>query len=545
MLFNSTTFLVYFLPVVLAGYFLLGRIGHPILPITWLTVTSLFFYGWWNVNYVPLILGSMAANFAIGRSLSRNPRKWLLVFGVAINLVLLGGFKYTGFVVTSLNEVFSTALPVPVILLPLAISFFTFQQIAYLSDAYDGVAEEASFANYCMFISFFPHLIAGPITHHKEMLPQFRDSSIFKPQPTMLAVGCTVFLIGLFKKVFLADTLSIWAAPVFAASDGGHAMTALDAWLGASCYMLQIYFDFSGYTDMAIGLGLMFGIRLPQNFDSPYKARNIIEFWSRWHMTLTRFLTAYIYNPISLSLNRARLRKGKPILRRGKTSLGAFANLVAMPMIVTMFLAGLWHGAGWQFIVFGLLHGFYLTVNHGWRTLKSHWGWNADSDNPLVRGASVLLTMLCVLVALIFFRSADVASASRLLSDMLATHGLFVPYYPFDNAQWAQTLSTVFGLRPLPSPVIDLVTGNQFRFVMVALLIVWCLPNTQQFLRNYPTSLGPVRGPTWIETRLRAASAVFLWRPTIAFGVVIGTMAFFALTKTFSSAPTEFLYFKF
>ncbi|HEY7579848.1 MAG TPA: MBOAT family O-acyltransferase [Acetobacteraceae bacterium] len=545
MLFNSVTFLVYFLPAALAGYFVLGLKRLNGLAIVWLTLTSLFFYGWWNIRYVPLLLGSIAVNFVIGRSLAHKPRKWLLVAGVALNLLLLGVCKYTGFLVAAANGLVGADWPVPEILLPLAISFFTFQQIAYLSDAYDGVAEEPSLANYCMFITFFPHLIAGPITHHREMLPQFRNPSIFRPRPMMLAAGCTVFLIGLFKKTFIADTLSIWVGPVFAAADAGHAMTALDAWLGAGCYMLQIYFDFSGYTDMAIGLGLMFGIRLPQNFDSPYKARNIIEFWSRWHMTLTRFLTAYIYNPISLNLNRARLRKGKPVLRRGRTSPGAFAGLVAMPMIVTMFLAGLWHGAGWQFIVFGLLHGFYLTVNHAWRTLKAYWGWQVDSANPLVHGASVLLTMLCVLIALVFFRAADVGSGLALLSDMLAAHGLFIPYYPYDDAQWAHQLATLSDTRALPSPVIDLVTHNEFRFALIALLIVWCLPNTQQFLRRYPTSLGQVRGPTWIETKLRAAAQVLTWRPTMMFGALVGTIGFFALTKTFSSAPTEFLYWKF
>jgi alginate O-acetyltransferase complex protein AlgI len=544
-LFNSTDFLVYFLPIALAGFFLLGALNLTRFAVSWLTLTSLFFYGWWNVSYVPLLIGSMVVNFAIGRSLSHQRRKWLLVAGVTANLALLGVYKYAGFFVTTINEIFGPHWPVPDIALPLAISFFTFQQIAYLSDAYDGVAEEPSFSNYCMFISFFPHLIAGPITHHKEMLPQFRDSRIFRPQPMMLALGVTMFLIGLFKKVALADTLGVWASPVFHASDLGQAMTALDAWSGAIAYMLQIYFDFSGYSDMAIGLGLMFGVRLPQNFDSPYKARNIIEFWSRWHMTLTRFLTAYIYNPISISLNRARMRKGKPGLRRGKTTIGAFGVLIATPTVITMTLAGLWHGAGWQYIVFGALHGIYLTVNHAWRTLKARWARPADSNNPIARIASTLLTLLCVLIALVFFRSINVRSACHMLSEMVATNGLFIPYYPFDHAHWAAELSTLFGARPLPFPALDLITGNEFRFVLALLLVIWCLPNAQQFLRNYETSLGTVRGRTWVEEKLKAASLVLVWRPSIMFGVLLGGIAFFALTKTFSSAPTEFLYFKF
>lgn len=544
MLFNSVEFLLYFLPASLAGFYLLGSLNWRRMAIGWLTLTSLFFYGWWNATYVPLLVGSMIVNFLIGRSLSHRPRKWLLLIGVAANLALLGVYKYAGFFVTTVNAM-GAGWTVPTILLPLAISFFTFQQIAYLSDAYEGVAEEPSFSNYCMFISFFPHLIAGPITHHKEMLPQFRSPTMFRLEPLMFVLGVTMFLIGLFKKVVLADTLAVWVGPVFDAAKAGNHMTALDAWAGSFCYMLQIYFDFSGYTDMAIGLGLLFGVRLPQNFDSPYKARNIIEFWSRWHMTLTRFLTAYIYNPIVLSLTRARLAKGKPVIRRGKTTVSAFGMLIAIPTIVTMFLAGLWHGAGWQFIVFGTLHGLYLTVNHAWRMLKARWGWAADSTHAVTRAASVLLTMFCVLIALIFFRSADVGSAVGLLSDMVASHGLFVPYYPYDNAHWAAELSTLFGTRSLPFPTLDLVTSNEAKFVFFLLLIIWFLPNTQQFLRNYETSLGPVRGRTWIEEKIRVASVVLLWRPTRAFGALLGGIAFLALAKAFSQAPTEFLYFKF
>lgn len=545
MLFNSSIFLTEFLPVTLVGFFLLGRLGLTRLAVNWLTLSSLFFYGWWNPAYIPLLLASMIANFAIGRVLSRHRWKWLLVAGVVANLALLGYYKYAGFLVSTFDGFLGTGFPVPDILLPLAISFFTFQQIAYLSDAYDGVAEEPSLANYCMFISFFPHLIAGPITHHKEMIPQFSDPRIFRPQPQLLALGATVFIVGLLKKVMLADTAALWAVPVFSASDTGTAITALEAWGGAVAYTLQIYFDFSGYTDMAIGLGLLFGIRLPQNFDSPYKAHNIIEFWSRWHMTLTRFLTAYIYNPIALALNRRRAAAGKPGLRRGKTTAGAFATLLATPTIFTMFLAGLWHGAGWQFIVFGVLHGVYLAINHGWRTLKARWKWQADSDNGALRGASVLLTFICVLVGLVFFRSQDVPSALRLLGDMVGAHGLFVPYRSLADSTLAQAVATMFHTRALPFPTLDLFTANLAEFLTLLFSIVWLLPNTQQWLRAYDTGLGSVRGPVWLQRMFPVTGFILEWQPTLIYATLVGALGFLAVTRALSAAPAEFLYFKF
>jgi alginate O-acetyltransferase complex protein AlgI len=275
------------------------------------------FYGWWDPRYVPLLFGSMVFNYSIGRSLARQPRKWLLWSAIATNIALLGYFKYTDFFLSTVNAVAGLELPLPQIVLPLAISFFTFQQLAYLSDAFDGEAAEHDFANYCLFITFFPHLIAGPITHHREMLPQFNDPENFRPRWDYLSVGATLFLVGLLKKVAIADPFSGLVGKVFSAAAHGPVLL-IDAWGGALAYALQIYFEFSGYTDMAIGLGMMFCIRLPQNFNSPYKARNIIDFWSRWHMTLTRFLTAYIYNPITLHMTRARAAKGLPLPRRGK-----------------------------------------------------------------------------------------------------------------------------------------------------------------------------------------------------------------------------------
>lgn len=281
MLFNSMVFIAGFLPVVLLGFFLLAGSGRQRHAAIWLTLASLVFYGWWNPAYVPLLVGSMVFNYLIGGYLMRRPSKMVLVLGVAANVALLGYYKYTGFLFGTLDHAFDLGWSVGDIILPLAISFFTFQQIAYLVDAHDGEVTEHDFVNYCLFISFFPQLVAGPITHHGEMLSQLKDSNTFRPRLDTLALGLTVFLVGLFKKVIIADPLGAKASPIFTVAADGTVPALYDAWLGALTYTLQIYFDFSGYSDMAIGLGLMFGLRLPVNFNSPFKAHNVIDYWSR------------------------------------------------------------------------------------------------------------------------------------------------------------------------------------------------------------------------------------------------------------------------
>jgi alginate O-acetyltransferase complex protein AlgI len=536
-LFNSYEFLVIFLPIVLAGFFVLAGARQHRLACAWVTAASLLFYGWWNPVHVPLLMGSMVFNYVVGRRLARQPDRSLLFFGVAVNVLLLGYFKYTGFVAGSLDSAFGLAWTIPNIVLPLAISFFTFQQIAYLVDAHDGAAVEHDFMSYCLFITFFPHLIAGPITHHREMLPQFNDPETFRPRLDNLSVGITLFLLGLFKKVAIADPLGEHARPIFGAAAEGALLTLLDAWGGAVAYTLQIYFDFSGYSDMAIGLGLMFGISLPLNFDSPFKARNIIEFWSRWHMTLTRFLTAYIYNPMVLRATRARMRAGAPLPRRGHMTPGAFATLVAIPTIATMFISGVWHGAGWQFVVFGLLHGFYLTVNHGWRAFKAHCGWRLDSDNPFTHGAAVLLTFVCVVIALVFFRADDIPTAINLLSGMAGFNGV-AAHPTLLQLPGVGKITEILGIPVSTAPYFTL---RRVFPIIVCLAIVWTLPNTQQWLGHYRTALGYKATQSWLQ-RLLPDSA---WRPTAPFGMVVGVFGVFALIRALSSAPTEFLYFQF
>lgn len=512
MLFNSAVFIAGFLPLVLLGFFLFAGTGRQRLALLWLNLASLVFYGWWNPMYVPLLVGTMVFNYVMGGYLMRKPSRLLLALAVIANVLLLVYYKYTGFLFGTLNDAFDLGWSIDNIILPLGISFFTFQQIAYLVDAHDGEVIEHDFVNYCLFITFFPQLIAGPITHHGEMFSQFNNRETFRPRLDNLTLGITIFLLGLFKKVVIADPLGAMAAPIFTVAADGTVPALYDAWTGALTYTLQIYFDFSGYSDMAIGLGLLFGVSLPANFNSPFKARNVIEYWSRWHMTLTRFLTAYIYNPIVLRVTRARLAAGKPQPRRGKMTFGTFCALVAYPTVLTMFISGVWHGAGWQFAVFGLLHGVYLVIAHGWRAWKARQGWKLDSDHWLHHASAVLLTFLCVVVAMVFFRAANVSAALAMLSGMA---GL-------------SDLSTKFD-------------KSDFLTIAALLAFVWTMPNIQQWMAHLRTALNARPQPHWFERYMPR----LLWHPSPAMGVAVGVAGFFALALAFSVAPTEFLYFQF
>ncbi|MFT5192613.1 MAG: alginate O-acetyltransferase complex protein AlgI, partial [Verrucomicrobiales bacterium] len=354
MLFNSLEFIIFFAPAVILIYALLKRWQRADLAELWLILSSFFFYAWWQPRYLPLLLGSIGVNYLIGRAFRRTDgsgaRKSLLVLGVTANLGLLGYFKYAGFLTTSMRGVGMGWVPSVDVILPLAISFFTFQQIAYVVDCYRGKVNELSLRSYSLFVSFFPQLIAGPIVHHSEISPQFERNRTRGLRMEDVGIGLIIFCMGLGKKVLIADQLALAATPVFAAADAGGTVTFVEGWCAALSYSLQLYFDFSGYCDMATGVARCVGIVLPMNFNSPYKARNVIEFWRRWHITLSRFLRDYLYIPLGGN------RKG---------SLRRHANLM-----ITMLLGGLWHGAGWNFMVWGGLHGLALTVNHGWQQVR-------------------------------------------------------------------------------------------------------------------------------------------------------------------------------
>ena len=372
MLFNSYEFILLFLPITLLGFCLASRLGGQRSPIFWLVTVSFFFYGWWNPPYLLLLLLSVGVNYILGQALNQahldeNEKrgKFLLIAGTIFNLGLIGYYKYFNFFVNNVNTLAGTEFNIAQIVLPLGISFYTFQQISYLTDSLEGETRHYRFLDYCLFVSFFPQLIAGPIVSHSEMMPQFSKQSKFGLNQEDIAIGLSIFSMGLFKKVILADQIALYSTPVFNAASQGVSLSMPEAWMGALAYTMQIYFDFSGYSDMAIGAARLFGIKLPINFNSPYKAINIVDFWGRWHITLTRFLTRYLYNPIALNFSRRRMQQGKSLIKRGVGTCGAFVELIAAPTVITMFLAGFWHGAGWQYIVFGFLHGSYLTINHG------------------------------------------------------------------------------------------------------------------------------------------------------------------------------------
>jgi D-alanyl-lipoteichoic acid acyltransferase DltB (MBOAT superfamily) len=394
MLFNSNSFIVLFLPVVLLGYFALGRRSH-LVPVVWLTLASLVFYAFGGWQFVPLLLASIAFNYGVGyllitAKLGPRSRFAMLTTGVAGDLAVLGIFKYAGFFAANLDALFSTGLIVTIVL-PVGISFYTFTQIAFLVDAYRGNVARYALLHYALFVTYFPHLIAGPILHHKDMIPQFERAETKRPDPHLILCGLIIFAIGLFKKTCLADGIQPLVAQAF-----GPTMPTFDqAWIGVLAYTFQLYFDFSGYSDMAIGISLMFGIFLPLNFNSPYKAVSIIDFWRRWHMTLSEFLRDYLYIPLGGN------RHGR-VLR--------YVNLM-----ITMLLGGLWHGAAWTFVAWGALHGVYLCINHAW----SHFGPKAPPRfAPLADTAGAALTFLAVVIAWVFFRAPDMPTALSVLSKM-------------------------------------------------------------------------------------------------------------------------------
>ncbi len=411
MLFNSYGFIFLYLPVVLLGFFWLARISHAF-AAGWLALASLFFYGYWNPAYIGLLLGSISCNYAFGLWIAKAGvqkdairQKRLLIMAITSNLLLLGYYKYTNFFLGSVNTLAGLHLSLGEIILPLGISFFTFTQIAFLVDTYQGKVKEYNFIHYVLFVSYFPHLIAGPVLHHKEMMPQFTHRGTYNFNADHFVMGVTIFVLGLAKKVVLADALAEFPGPIFAAVQGGGQPMLFEAWIAALSYTLQLYFDFSGYSDMAIGLSLMFNVRLPLNFNSPYKSVNIIEFWRRWHMTLSRFLRDYLYIPLGGN-RKSRARR--------------HLNLMA-----TMLLGGLWHGAGWTFIIWGGLHGLYLVINHGWLAFKSSIGWG--EGGWLLRLLAMLLTFLAVVVAWVFFRAPDFATACSVLSGMAWLNGVSLP----------------------------------------------------------------------------------------------------------------------
>ena len=401
MLFNSLEYIILFLPITLVVYFLLNKRKLTTASTAWLVFASLFFYSWWNVKYLALIVGSILVNFGIGTALWRTARsgseeqtrRYILTLGIVVNILLLSYYKYTDFFIANFNALTGLQIALQKVVLPLGISFFTFTQIAYLVDTYKNSAREYDFLNYALFVTFFPHLLAGPIIHHREMMPQFANlrNKVFSYRNMSQALF--LFFIGLFKKVIIADALASVANTGFNSAAG---LTFRDAWVTSISYTMQIYYDFSAYTDMALAASLMFNIRLPINFNSPYKALDITDFWRRWHMTLSRFLRDYVYIPLGGN-------------RKGSTR--TYLNLMA-----TFLVGGLWHGAGWTFVFWGFLHGAATIVHRFWQRLGF----------SLPRIAAWFLTFNFVNVTWVFFRAKTWGDAREVLAAMFGMKGFMV-----------------------------------------------------------------------------------------------------------------------
>jgi alginate O-acetyltransferase complex protein AlgI len=533
MLFNSYPFILLFLPAVLAGFFLLGPRRKDV-ALDWLILASLFFYAWWRPFNVLLIAPSIAINYALVTLLLRlgdsRPGLARLAFwaGIVFNLGFLGYFKYRNFFMTLSNDIAGTSLTLEQLILPLGISFITFQKIALLVDVRAGRVSQVRLRDYALFVLFFPQLIAGPIVHYRELMPQFEKMRV-QPGWEDWAVGLTLFFSGLFKKVIFADPIAALIAPAWQHPAAGHP-ALLQAWAAALGYMLQLYFDFSGYSDMAMGSARLFGIILPYNFNSPLKAASIIEFWSRWHVTLTRFLTGYIFSPLTLGLTRTRAARGLPIMGGRKTTPRAFLVLLAWPTMVTMLLAGVWHGAGYQFVVFGALHGVALVVNHAWRLRRPRW-W-AHETTAVVLG-SWLLTFLFVVSAEVFFRASSVADGIGLLRAMAGANGMTLPM------AMAGPLDHVLGLH-----LAGVWEGGEdfvklWSWIAAGLFVVLALPNSLEMLAAYNPALGfKIRpaGHGWLLQRLT-------WSPNAAWAMGLSVVTVGGLLSL--DRLSDFLYWHF
>jgi alginate O-acetyltransferase complex protein AlgI len=543
MVFASYNFLFIFLPIALVGYYLAARLGTTY-AIGWLVLASLVFYAAWNPAFVILLIASGVFNFTIGRALfaaeGKHSTKWgnrLLVLGVAGNLLPLIFFKYLGPVLSFAHSISLVSHNFDLrLILPLGISFFTFTQIGYLVDCYHGKGSNLDIIRYAAFVTLFPHLIAGPILHIRDIGPQLLNPDTCRFRFSNLSIGTSFFIIGLAKKVLLADPLAETVGIGFA-HPGDFRMFV--SWSYALAYSMQLYFDFSGYSDMAIGLAYMFGIRFPINFDSPYKSRSITEFWQRWHITLTRYLTQLLYNPMVLRINRRRMRAGHGAAHSDNQSVSGFSSRIMAPTFATMAIAGIWHGAGLQYLMFGLMHGVYLIINHAWRMFGPK---GALSNRGRVAEAGIVVckvavTYIAVLTTQVMFRASSVGAAFQMMGGMIGLHG--VDAVPVPN-----TVMTV--LRHLGPTYTFLTKTHQMVAVpfadstpapaslLLGYLIVWAMPNSQTIMAKFSPALTASNHyvPRWLS-----------WRPTVSWAMALGvllTLCLMSLQQT-----KVFLYFQF
>jgi D-alanyl-lipoteichoic acid acyltransferase DltB (MBOAT superfamily) len=516
LLFSSIEFVFAFLPLTLGAFVLLrGRFG-AVASQAWLVAASFVFYGWWDIRYVPLLVGSIAFNFLVGLGvgdMARAPaaRRALLSVGVVFNVALIGLFKYLHFFANTALWAAGSPTRMIAFALPLGISFFTFQQIAYLVELYRGHYPPAPPVLYALFVTFFPQLIAGPIVQYGDVAPQFLRQRQDEPIAGNLAIGLTIFVVGLFKKLVLADAIGPRIDEIYAAVALGAELSLIEAWVLALGYSMQLYFDFSGYSDMAIGLARMFGIRLPVNFLSPYKARSISEFWRRWHITLSSFLRDYVYIPLG----------------GNRTGLGH----QCLNLFITMVIGGMWHGAGLTFIVWGALHGGFLVINLLWRRVVPDLGDRAGVVGIAARLLAQSLTFLCVVVALVIFRASTLDGALAVIGGMLGSHGVALP-----SARQLGILGPLVSRFDLPlTGTPYLLRADELAVLAVMCAITWLAPNIYEIMAAHGPAL---RLPAAVSAPRRLA-----WRPALPWALGTAAMAGAAFFRI--NANQVFLYYTF
>jgi alginate O-acetyltransferase complex protein AlgI len=520
LLFNSYEFIFVFFPLCVLGYYLCTRFLSLEYALSFLVAASLCFYAYWKPVYLLLILFSITFNFIIGRLLAdpgRSGLKGIMIFGVCVNLAALGYFKYANFFVDNVNQLAGTNWNLEKIFLPLAISFFTFQQISYLVDTYRGKTSEHSFLHYALFVCFFPQLIAGPIVHHKEILPQFVNKTTMRLCSSNVAIGLSIFAIGLFKKTVLADNLAVYVWPVYDSPEGAANVDFFRAWSSTLAYTFQLYFDFSGYSDMAIGAARVFGVRLPLNFFSPLKSMSIVEMWRRWHITLSRFLREYLY--IALGGNRS------GTVRR-------YFNL-----FMTFLLGGLWHGAGWHFLAWGALMGGFVVFNHGWRNMLQALGLALDAK-IYYKAFCWVVTFTAWVFSLVFFRAHNMDDVASISKAMLGLSGFELPAGVLVRlGSMGEYLTSGLGVQATHGG--GQVLLSSVLWIIVGAVVALGFPNVAQiFHRHNPVVYEDDRTFAGLrETGLLAWNYQTAWAITVAIAGVAGVMTL--------QQVSEFLYFQF
>lgn len=505
MVFNSYEFIVIFLPIAFAAVALAHSIGGWNAAFAVLGLSSLAFYANWGPEFLGILLVSIISNYVIGNVITRSKEhklqsRSLLAIGIFGNLAALGYFKYTNFFIEIVNQTTGTGFSNLSVILPIGISFYSFIQIGYLVDAYCGMVKQKSFVKYVTFASLFPCVTAGPLILQREIFQQMEDRKDAFLDMNRIAAGLTLFTIGLFKKVVFADSIASYSDTVFNGVAGGQGLDAMTAWFGALAYTFQLYFDFSGYTDMALGLGAVFGILLPLNFNSPFKATSISDFWQRWHMTMTRFFTNYVYSPMAMKgMRKAVAGKFGPARK--------FAVSGAWPIVFTMLVAGIWHGSGWVFVIYGLIHGFAIAINNGWRYF------NMPKLAPIT---GWLLTMLVVVCGLVVFRAPDVPTALTILTAMFGGNHFILP----------QAIE-----------VVQLAVEDVAPMIVLFGAIVLLMPNSQEIVSN-----------TWISTTEKPKSIgkfaeKILWLPQLKWSLAVAGV--FVVSVSMIGSDSSFLYYQF